>query len=141
MRRLLLILIVAFLSGQVHAEKINYELVREVKAKRMGQHLIRYLSTLDSMCMGYFQSLTSDYSNNWSIDQTIALCELDGKSTATDFAYAGISEFEFKEKSIHMVISSFPLITGGEYLRNCTIKVNKGKFSPMSCDKPERAGD
>jgi hypothetical protein len=87
--------------------------------------------------MGYIQSLTSDYSNNWTIYQTKTLCELDGKSTATDFAYAGISELEFKGNSIHMAISSFPLISGGEYLRNCTIKVNKGKFSPMSCDKPE----
>jgi hypothetical protein len=142
MKRLLFVgLMVVSLSASALTEKINYEFVAEVKSKRMGEYLVRYLITLDSVCMGYIQSLTSDYSNNWTIYQTKTLCELDGKSTATGFTDATITKLEFKENSIHMVISTTELRPTGEYLRHCTIKVNKGRFSSMHCSKPEYAKD
>jgi hypothetical protein len=128
------------LSVSAHSGKINYELIVESISERVGEYVIRYFNTLKSPCMGDLQSLTSDKNNNWSIYQTKTLCELDGKSTATDFTDATIKKLEFKESSIHMVISTTELRPTGEYLRRCTIKVNKGKFSPMSCDKPKRVG-
>ncbi|WP_411755328.1 hypothetical protein [Serratia sp. (in: enterobacteria)] len=131
-------LVFVSLSVSARTERINYELATEVKSKRMGEYVVRYLRTLGSMCMGHVQTLHRDKKKNWFIYQSKTLCEMDGKSATTGFAYAGIKELFFEENSIHMVISTMPLVTGGEYLRNCTIKVNKGKFSPMSCDKPER---
>lgn len=130
-------LVIASLSVSAQTDKINYKLIVESKSERMGQYVIRYFNTLKSPCMGYLQSLISDKGNNWSIYQSKALCELDGKSTRTDYAYAGIKDLYFEDDSIRIIINSFPLVSGGEYLSHCTIKVNKGKFSPMACDKPK----
>lgn len=141
MRNLLLTMLALSFSMSVFSEKISYELVVDVKSKRMGQYVVRYLIAIDSMCMGNIQSLTSGDGNNWSIYRTKTLCELDGKSTATDFTDATITKVEFNENSIRMVISTTELRPTGEYLRHCTIKVNKGEFSPMRCSKPERAED
>jgi hypothetical protein len=139
MKKLLcLVLMMVSISVTALTEKINYKLVTDVKAKRMGEYVIRYLRTLQGECMGHVQSLVSDKNKNWSIYQSKALCKIDGKFSETDFTDATITKLEFKEDSIHMVISTTELRPTGEYLRGCTIKVNKGKFSPMSCDKPER---
>jgi hypothetical protein len=140
-RILFLILMLVSLSVSARTEGVNYELATEVKAKRMGEYVVRYLRTLGSMCMGYVQTLHRDKKKKWSVYQSKTLCELDGKSTATDFADATIKKLEFKESSIHMVISTTELRPTGEYLRHCTIKVNKGTFSSMHCSKPEYAED
>ena len=138
---LLFSLMMVSLSVSAYTGNIRYELIIESSSERMGQYVIRYFNTLKSPCMGYLQNLTSDKSNNWSIYQTKTLCELDGKPTTSGFTAATITKLEFKESSIHMVIITTELRPTGEYLRHCTIKVNKGTFSLMHCSKAGRAED
>lgn len=133
------------LSVHAATEGINYKLAVEVKAQRMGKFVIRYLRVLHSECLGYLQSLYNNDENQWVIYKTKSLCTIDDKSVATDFTDASITTLTFGKDTVHMVVSTTPhyprttsLNPMGEYLRNCTIKIDNGQFSPMQCDKPQR---
>lgn len=134
----------------VHAatEEINYKLAVEVKGQRMGKFVIRYLRVLHSECLGYVQSLYNNDQSQWVIYKTKSLCTIDDESVAKDFTDASITELTFGKGVVRMIISTTPLYPKttsqnpmGEYFRSCTIKVDNGTFSPMSCDKPQRVGE
>lgn len=124
-------------SGAVNAqEKIKYELVNNVQATRMGEYVVRYIHTLEEH-PGYLQSLKADISGKWSIVKTLPLTKVDGRDLLTDFAYAGFENIRFEKNSVVMTLNTFEL-RGGEYIRECAVQVDEGKFSSLMCDEPKR---
>lgn len=139
-----------FLHFSVYAvtEELNYKLVAEAKSQRMGKFVIRYMNLFQDMCLGHLQSLYNNNENQWVIYKSQSLCAINSESVAKDFTDASITDLNFEKDSIRMIISTTPLYPRttsknpmGKYLRNCTIEVNKGMFSPMKCDKPQRVGE
>lgn len=134
----LLIAFVAFVASALDATAADSisAYAMEMNTKRINGSLFRYTRFNTESPFPCLRLELIKPEDSWNITEKNDICEMNGMSLASDYAYSGFENIRFTDSALEFEFKYYLENTAGEYAQNCSVNVSKGTMQSIECTKP-----